>query len=243
MGTKRNSYDRQRLGLAAIFLVVWIALAIEPSDRFDWALENILSVLFMVVLVASAKWLPLSRVSYLLIFLFLCLHSLGAHYTYAMVPYDDWFRAIAGGSFNELMGWQRNHFDRLVHFCYGLLLVYPIRELFLRVADVKGFWGYFLPFDLALSTSLIFELIEWMVVELVASDLGMTYLGTQGDVWDAHKDMALAGLGALITMSVAMMVNARLQRDFAREWLDSLRVKHPEPLGEERIARLMKDGR
>jgi hypothetical protein len=107
-----------------------------------------------------------------------------------MVPYDDWYRAMTGGSFNELMGWQRNHFDRLVHFCYGLLLVYPIRELFLRVADVKGFWGYFLPFDLALSTSLIFELIEWMVVELVASDLGMTYLGTQGDVWDVlgHDD-------------------------------------------------------
>jgi putative membrane protein len=243
MVAKRSSYERQRLILAAAFLVVWIALAIDPSDRFDWALENILSVIFIVALVASAKWLPLSRVSYLLIFLFLCLHSLGAHYTYSMVPYDDWYRAMTGGSFNELMGWQRNHFDRLVHFCYGLLLVYPIRELFLRVADVKGFWGYFLPFDLALSTSLIFELIEWMVVELVASDLGMTYLGTQGDVWDAHKDMALAGLGALITMSFAMMINARLQRDFAREWLDSLRVKHPEPLGEERIARLMKDGR
>jgi putative membrane protein len=243
MVAKRSSYERQRLILAAAFLVVWIALAIDPSDRFDWALENILSVIFIVALVASAKWLPLSRVSYLLIFLFLCLHSLGAHYTYSMVPYDDWYRALTGGSFNELMGWQRNHFDRLVHFCYGLLLVYPIRELFLRVADVKGFWGYFLPFDLALSTSLIFELIEWMVVELVASDLGMTYLGTQGDVWDAHKDMALAGLGALITMSFAMMINARLQRDFAQEWLDSLRVKHPEPLGEERIARLMKDGR
>jgi putative membrane protein len=243
MGAKRSSYDRQRLGLAAIFLVVWIALAIEPSDRFDWALENILSVIFIVALVASAKWLPLSRVSYVLIFLFLCLHSLGAHYTYAQVPYDAWSQAITGGSLNELMGWQRNHFDRLVHFSYGLLLVYPIRELFLRVADVKGFWGYFLPFDLTLSTSLIFELIEWMVVELVASDLGMTYLGTQGDVWDAHKDMALAGLGALITMSVTMAINARLQRDFTQEWLDSLRVKHPEPLGEERIARLMKDGR
>ena len=159
------------------------------------------------------------------------------------MPYDAWLQAITGGSLNELMGWQRNHFDRLVHFSYGLLLVYPIRELFLRVADVKGFWGYFLPFDLTLSTSLIFELIEWMVVELVASDLGMTYLGTQGDVWDAHKDMALAGLGALITMSVTMAINGRLQRDFAQEWLDSLRVKHPEPLGEERIARLMKDGR
>ena len=83
MGTKRSSYDRQRLGLAAIFLVVWIALAIEPSDRFDWALENILSVIFIAALVASAKWLPLSRVSYVMIFLFLCLHSLGAHYTYA----------------------------------------------------------------------------------------------------------------------------------------------------------------
>ena len=243
MGTKRSSYDRQRLGLAAIFLVVWIALAIEPSDRFDWALENILSVIFIAALVASAKWLPLSRVSYVMILLFLCLHSLGAHYTYAQVPYDAWFQALTGASLNELMGWQRNHFDRLVHFSYGLLLVYPIRELFLRVADVKGFWGYFLPFDLTLSTSLIFELIEWMVVELVASDLGMTYLGTQGDVWDAHKDMALAGLGALITMSVTMAINGRLQRDFAQEWLDSLRVKHPEPLGEERIARLMKDGR
>jgi putative membrane protein len=76
MVTKRSSYERQRLMLAAAFLVVWVALAIDPSDRFDWALENILSVIFIVALVASAKWLPLSRVSYLLIFLFLCLHSL-----------------------------------------------------------------------------------------------------------------------------------------------------------------------
>ncbi len=177
-------------------------------------------------------------ISYTTIFLFLCLHTLGAHYTYAEVPYDDWVRALTGGSLNEAMGWERNHFDRLVHFSYGLLLAYPIREVFLRVVDARGFWGYFLPLDVTMSTSMIFELFEWVVAERVGGDLGMAYLGTQGDVWDAHKDMALASLGAALAMTLAMAVNVRLQRDFAREFRDSLRVKRAEPLGEVQIGRM-----
>ena len=229
---------RYPLLLAILFLAYWIVLAIEPRDRADWLLENLLAIVFAAVLVASFKRLPLSGISYTTIFLFLCLHTLGAHYTYAEVPYDDWVRALTGGSLNEAMGWERNHFDRLVHFSYGLLLAYPIRELFLRVVDARGFWGYFLPLDVTMSTSMIFELIEWAVAERVGGDLGMAFLGTQGDVWDAHKDMALASLGAAIAMSVTMAVNIWLQRDFAREFRDSLRVRRTEPLGETKIGRM-----
>ena len=207
------------------------------------ALENALVVVALFVLVATYRWFPLSRISYTLIFLFLCLHTLGAHYTYADVPYDRWWASLGGGSFNELVGWERNNFDRVVHFSYGLLLAYPIRELFLRIAGVRGFWGYFLPLDLTMSTSALFELIEWLAAELFGGDLGVAYLGTQGDVWDAHKDMALASLGALLAMSVTGFLTSRNRRDFAEEWNESLRVKRAVPLGEKTLSAGKKPGR
>ena len=140
---------------------------------------------------------------------------------------------------NELLGFERNHFDRAVHFSYGLLLAYPIREIFLRIVDVKGFWGYFLPLDVTMSTSMLFELFEWGAAEFFGGDLGIAYLGTQGDVWDAHKDMALASLGALTALSITAAINIRLQRDFAQEWNQSLQVKGKQPLGEDEIRRML----
>ena len=104
---------------------------------------------------------------------------------------------------------------------------------------VRGFWGYFLPLDLTLSTSAIYELIEWWAALFFGGDLGMDFLGTQGDIWDAHKDMTLAAIGATIAMTVTGLFNWRLQRDFAREWARSLMVKSRAPLGEESIARMM----
>ena len=222
--------------LLAVFAVLWALLAVSPHDRGDWLLENVLTFLFVPLIVLSFWALPLSRISYFLIFVFMCLHSLGAHYTYGLVPYDAWSEALLGDKLNAIMGWERNHFDRLVHFCYGLLLAYPVRELFFRVANARGFWSYFLPLDVVMSTSMLFELIEWAVAMNVGGDLGMAYLGTQGDIWDAHKDMALASLGALIAMLVTMAINRRFQHDFAREWQQSLRVKVPEPLGERVLA-------
>jgi len=233
------SHRKYLLVLAILFAVIWVALAISPLYREDWMLENFLVVLFAAGLAASWRWFPLSRVSYTLIFLFLCLHEVGAHYTYSRVPYNEWTQALFGTSLNEAMGWERNHFDRLVHFSYGLLLAYPIREIFLRVANVRGFWGYFLPLDVTMSTSMIFELFEWAAAVLFAGDLGMAYLGTQGDIWDAHKDMALASLGALIAMAIVAAINRSLQRDFAREWGESLTVKKAEPLGETAIAEML----
>jgi putative membrane protein len=225
--------------LAGILAVLWIALAFHPFDRSDWWLENALLVAAVVLLAATYRVFPLSRVSYTTIFVFLCLHTIGAHWTYAEVPYDAAWRDLTGHSLNEVLGWKRNNYDRVVHFCYGLLLAYPIREVFLRIANVRGFWGYFLPLDLTMSSSMLYELIEWAAAEVVGGSLGQAYLGTQGDVWDAHKDMALASLGALITMCVTAALNAYLQRDFAREWADSLRVRGRQPLGEVAIRKML----
>lgn len=227
--------------LVAVFALLAIPLGIAPLYRQDWLLENILSVTAVIALLATSKSFTLSRVSYTLIFMFLCLHEIGSHYTYAEVPYDQWWQSAFGYSLNEALGFERNHFDRLVHFLYGLLLAYPVREMFIRVADVKGFWSYFLPLDLTMSTSMLYELVEWAVAEVFGGELGMAYLGTQGDIWDAHKDMGLASLGALLAMGVNAGMNVWLQRDFAREWNDSLRVKYTNPLGEDEIRRMLED--
>lgn len=229
------------LVLLLFFVPVAIWAAINPIDRADWALENVLVLAFLVILVTTIGKFPLSRVSYTLIFLFLFLHEIGSHYTYALVPYDEWFNALAGRTFNSILGFERNHFDRLVHFCYGLLLAYPIREVFIRIADVKGFWSYFLPLDLTMSTSMIYELVEWGAAEAFGGELGAAYLGSQGDVWDAHKDMGLASIGALITMTIVAIINIRLQRDFAQEWNESLSIRHGKPLGEDEIERMIND--
>jgi len=223
--------------LGVLLAVLWTCLAFDVFDRKDWLLENLLLVAAVVLLASTYRGFPLSRISYTLIFVFLCLHAVGAHYTYAQVPYDQWCQSLTGSTFNDLVGWKRNNFDRVVHFAYGLLLAYPIREMFLRVAGVRGFWGYFLPLDLTMSTSMLYELIEWMAAEFFGGDLGAAYLGTQGDIWDAHKDMALASLGALVAMCVTALVNSRIKRDFAREWNESLKVKSKEPLGEVAIAK------
>lgn len=241
MSLRPVSHRRYLLILTLLFLVEWLLLAIDPGYRSDWLLENVLPVLFLGLLWLTASRLPLSRVSYTLIFAFLFIHEVGAHYTYAEVPYDAWFHALTGTGFNELVGWERNNFDRIVHFLYGLLLFYPIREIYFRVARAGGFWGYFLPLDFAMSTSMVYELIEWAAAEAFGGELGMAYLGTQGDIWDAHKDMLLASIGALIAMLIVLGINLYLQKDFAREWAESLRVKHVRPLGEDEIARLWRE--
>lgn len=232
------THQRYFIILSTIFLVVFLVLAISPYDRHDWLLENALVLVFVVVMALSYKNFPLSRISYTLIFVFMCLHEVGAHYTYAMVPYDQFFMDTFGFSLNETMGWQRNHFDRLVHFSYGLLLAYPIREFYIRIADAKGFWGYFFPLELTMASSMMFELFEWGAAEFFGGDLGVAYLGTQGDIWDAHKDMALASLGALFSMIITMLINVRIQKSFAEEWKASFRIKSNKPLGEDEIERL-----
>jgi putative membrane protein len=96
-----------------------------------------------------------------------------------------------------------------VHFAYGALLVYPVRELLVRLAGVRGFWSYHLPVSAILAQSGLFEVIESIVAVLVSPDLGSMYLGTQGDQWDAQKDMASAFAGALVTMACTSAARSR----------------------------------
>ena len=205
--------------LAVAFGALWTVLAIAPYDRADWALENVLTVAAIGVLVATRRVLPLSNASYGLLFAFLCLHAVGAHYTYSLVPWDDALRSMSGASLSELVGATRNHYDRVVHLAYGLLLVLPLREWLMRHAGVRGFWSYFLPMDVVLSTSALYELIEWAAALLFGGGLGVAFLGTQGDEWDTHKDMALAALGALIATLAIWALNRARGRDVTLEWL------------------------
>lgn len=240
---RKPSYTGYLFTLLGLFALLTLWAGWAPLNRHDWLLENALVLAGLGVLLFGYRVLPLSRLSYTLIFLFMCLHEVGSHYTYALTPYNDWFRTLFGTGFNDLIGWERNNYDRIVHFCYGLLLAYPLREVVLRVADMRGFWGYFLPLDVTMSTSMLYELIEWGAAEIFGGDLGIAFLGAQGDPWDAQKDMALASLGALIAMCVTAGLNAWLERDFAREWVNSVRVRDRRPLGDFELIRLWRSRR
>ncbi|MBV6415669.1 MAG: hypothetical protein CMLOHMNK_00182 [Steroidobacteraceae bacterium] len=182
--------------------VAWFALAITPVSREDWLLENLLVLVSVPLLVATRHRLRFSNAAYVCLFVFLLLHSLGAHYTYSLVPYDQWWRFMTGHTLNGMLGWERNHFDRFVHFLYGALMLLPAVELLDSYARPRGPWRYLLPVLFVMSHSVIYEMMEWIAALVVAPDLGNAYLGTQGDEWDAQKDMALATGGAVLAMMV-----------------------------------------
>ncbi len=234
-----SEHDRFALSLLIVFLAIWAALGIDPWFRSDWLLENLLVFFAVPALMLLHRHMPLSKISYSVIFVFLCLHEVGAHYTYAMVPYDQWFEALTGKGLNERLGWDRNHYDRVIHLSYGLLITYPMREIVMRELRVQGFWSYLLPVLVVISTSTIFELLEWAAVLVFGGDLGVAYLGTQGDVWDAQKDMYLAAIGSLFTTLLVLSTNYTLDRNFTRDWIESLRVKRRKPLGEVAVAELL----
>ena len=194
-------------GLVAGYGLLWIVLAIAPRDRQDWLLENLLVLAAVVTLVATYRRFQFSTTSYLLITAFLSLHAVGAHYTYAEVPFGFWLQ--------QTFDLSRNPFDRLVHFAYGLLLGYPLRELLVRLAGVRSFWSYYLPVSGMLAQSGLFEIVEAAVAQIVSPELGAAYLGTQGDEWDAQKDMIAAFSGALLCMVIVLMpVGGGRKREF-----------------------------
>ncbi len=191
-------------GLVGFYAIIWVILAIDPTYRTDWMLENILVVLFIPLLVFTYKKFPLSDLSYILITLFMTLHAIGAHYTYAEVPF--------GFTMKEWFNFSRNHFDRVVHCGFGLLMAYPIREVFLRVANARGFFAYYLPFDVTLAFSGAYEIIEMLVAVIVSPNAGDAYLGTQGDIWDAQKDMAFAAGGAVLSMAATAIIRTWIKK-------------------------------
>lgn len=174
----------------AVYAAWWIAMAVSPSDRFDWALENLLVFLAWGLLWASFRRFPLTRGAYVSIALFLALHALGAHYTYAETPLGDMLARL----FNT----ERNHYDRVVHFAFGLLWVIPFKvflERYVVLAHKEG-WSAFLAVSLVLALSGLYELIEWAAAIVLEPDAALAFLGAQGDPFDGQKDAGLAFLGS-----------------------------------------------
>ncbi len=225
-----NGRMKYQIFLIVVFLAVWVWAAINPLYRDGWLLENYLVFIFVPLLLIFSYFFRLSNVSYTVITIFMILHVIGSHYTYAETPFgyvlQDWFSS------------SRNMYDRLVHFSFGFLLAYPIREVFMRIVNVRGIWGYYLPVELTFAFSAIYELIEWGAAITVDPQAGLAFLGSQGDVWDAQKDMFLAGIGALISMTIVLVINAIYKKDFAKDFVQSLRVGKI-PLGEVELAKMI----
>lgn len=199
--------DRYPLLLLLLFTAWWSALAIAPLYRQDWLLENLLVFLLVPWLIMSYRRVRFSNAAYTCLFVFFALHAIGAHYTYSEVPYERWFASMTGFSLNDWWGATRNHFDRAIHFLYGLLISVPAYELIRRRAKPTGIWAFLLPWTFILSHSVIYETLEWAAAMIFGGPLGAAYLGTQGDEWDAQKDMALASLGAAITLATLALHN------------------------------------
>ena len=200
--------DRYPLALLAGFLAIFVALGIAPWYRQDWLLENLLVVIAVPLLVLTHRRLRFSNFAYTCLFVFFVLHEIGAHYTYSEVPWREWLAALTG---TEAAVAGRNHYDRFVHFSYGLLLMPAVVELVEARMSPRGLWRWLMPLLFVMSHSVIYEMIEWIAAVLFGGELGVAYLGTQGDEWDAQKDMALASAGA-ITGLVLLWILDRLRR-------------------------------
>lgn len=199
--------DRYPLALLVGFLAIFAALGVAPSYRQDWLLENLLVLVAVPGLVLTFRRLRFSNFAYTCLFVFFVLHEIGAHYTYSEVPWRDWLAALTG---TEVTAAGRNHYDRFVHFAYGLLLMPAAVELIEARMSPRGLWRWLMPLFFVMSHSVIYEMIEWLAAVLFGGDLGVAYLGTQGDEWDAQKDMALATAGA-VTALVLLEILARLR--------------------------------
>ena len=180
--------------LAFATLVVMAISAYHPDMMGDWLLENLLVVVLLAALAITYRKYPLSNTSYWMVFLFLCVHEWGAHHKYADVPLGEWMK-----------GWlhtTRNHYDRVAHFAFGVFFAYPFHEVLHRWAGVRDGWQFYLPVETLLAAGAFYEIVEAIVASIVSPEAGEAFVGLQGDMWDAQKDIALGAIGAAITMAV-----------------------------------------
>lgn len=188
-----------------VFAAVTAATWWDPRWPVEQAMHSSLTVVALGVLLWVHRRTGLPVRVWVWALVFLTLHTIAARWLYSYVPYDDWTSALFGFRLSEVFGWQRNHFDRLVHFAYGLCLTMALRLPVLRALE------------LVLATSALYELFEWGVAVTLAPEVAEAYNGQQGDVWDPHMDTLLALLGAVVALAVQVV--RRTPRQPAIEWL------------------------
>lgn len=192
-------------------IIVMVLASIKPLEWSSYLLHQAGTLVFLAMLLAMYRYWHISSRAYTLAMMFLLIHIIGARYLYSFVPYDDWMQSLFGFKLNEVFGWQRNMYDRLVHFSYGLLLfaaMYESLAHLLKIQSVKALITITLMLNM--STSMLYELFEWGLAMTMSPEAAEAYNGQQGDIWDAHSDMALALVGGIIG---ALLYIARLQKN------------------------------
>jgi putative membrane protein len=187
----------------AAFLLLWaVSCTGVPYPKYFW-LQHVPTVVAVIALVLADQRYHIGRLSYTLIVAFLALHLLGARYLYSFVPYDDWTKRLLGFSITDRFDFTRNHYDRFVHFCFGLLLVIPVWSFSRRGMRLDSLWSTAFALAAILAASALYEIFEWLAAVVMAPDWADSYNGQQGDAWDAQRDMALAACGAVAGLGIA----------------------------------------
>lgn len=182
-------------GLLLLLLLVQIR---QPYPSVA-PLHHIPTLMLIIASPFLLRRFPVSNRALGCMVVFFALHSIGGRYTYTNVPYDQWVDNLFGYSISETFGFERNHYDRLVHFSYGLLAVPPTHEILRRYLGISERLTIYIAIESVIAASALYELIEWFLSIVLAGPMAADYNGQQGDIWDAQKDMALATLGALIS--------------------------------------------
>jgi putative membrane protein len=173
------------------FFAVLIWSVIHPHDLFTWFLEALPAISAFILLAVTYKRFRFSNLVYVLVWMHTLVLLVGAHYTYAEVPLFNWIR--------DTYQLKRNSYDGVGHFSQGFFPAIITREILLRKTAVRGKWLPFIVVCIVLAFSAFYELIEWWVA-LGTGSAGDAFLGTQGDVWDTQKDMALCLVGSILSL-------------------------------------------
>lgn len=184
---------RLPLLLFIAYLIFFAILAISPYDRATWWAENIPVMLVVGFLVFTYRAFAFSNIAYLMMAVFIFLHTVGGHFTFERVPFDF---------IKDLFGFERNHYDRIAHFSVGFY-AYAIAE-FVEKRRLSAS----LTLTLTYASFAIFfvaagyEIIEWWYAALANPEAGTAFLGSQGDIWDAQQDMLADGLGSWVAVGL-----------------------------------------
>ncbi len=201
-----HSYFRIPLVLLFIVIVVCIATVIDPpAGRLSWLLEVGPGIAGILVLIVLYRRFPMSYMVYFCVFLHMFILIYGGYYTYAKTPLGNWAM--------EVFGLSRNHYDRVGHIALGVFPAFIIREVLLRKTPLqRGGWLYFIVISIVLAVAAFWEILEWWITLLAASDVGKAFLGSQGDIWDAQWDMFLALVGAITALPILSRFHDRSMR-------------------------------
>jgi putative membrane protein len=184
---------RERILWLAIYFGVLIWSGIAPKDGFTWWLEVFPALVGLVLILATFRRFPLTRLAYWLVLAHCVILMIGGHYTYAEVPWFNWLR--------DALHWQRNNYDKVGHFAQGFIPAILAREILWRLDVVRGRgWLNFIVLSICLALSASYELVEWGVA-LASGDSAVAFLATQGDPWDTQSDMGFALLGAILALT------------------------------------------